>query len=440
MDSSPAPTPQPKRIAVLACGPSLKVGWHENKAKGFDVVVAVNTAAWRYSCDWLVFSDLHVIERGTPPRGGFVTCTPHGVELGLKTMPLPIGELNTDYLTPAMRAIAEEQGMGQCNWTLPNALRFAAEEWPGCEVTLFGFDCSEEPCVGGVNAPGSHDAGRWAKELPWVRECFRMGNVRLDGSCRASQMVREYLAGHVELADTRPLVLVPFFPPVIPDVAEGKKVRALLDEWRRRWDAAGSKHECAVITEKIGPAGWDCLWVNSDACAFAIRPGQPWDMKGALVLAALLASPRPLLVMDADAFVTDAAKFDRELKRLTVQNPPVATVEDCWTRLVKLPDGATVTQRQAGVMWFGGGAKLHAEIFNLYLAAWAEVGKQFAPDEPWLEQLVWSAVWACMGRHELPAALNVSHAKGEEARNKAAVVHWHGPSKWAHVTPSPVVP
>jgi len=424
-----------KRIAVLACGPSLKQGWHDNKAKEFDAVVAVNTAAWRYGCDWLVFSDTHV-ERGLTklPRIGVVTNSRAEITRNNAIRPLPIGESNTSKLTPAMRAIAEAQGMGQCGFTLPNALRFAAEEWPGCDVTLFGFDCSELPCVGGMNAPGSHDADRWARELPWVRECFRIGTVRLDDSCQASPMIRDYLAGTVELADTRPLVLVPFFPPVIPDVAEGKKVRALLNEWRRRWDVAGSKLDCAVITERIAPHGWgEPTWVNTEPFSAYIRAGQTWDMKGALVLAALLASPRPLLVMDADAWVMDAAKFDAEIKRLAVINPPLAMVRDEWAREIESPEGKTVRQRQAGVMWFGGGAELHKHIVEAYLVTWPIVAEQFQSDEPWLEQLVWSAVWADMGGHELPAVLNVSHYSHVEKRNKAAVVHWHGPSKWTQI-------
>ena len=146
--SNPANPPSKlTRIAVLCPGPSLKTSWNDGKAKEFDAVVAVTTAAWRYRCDWLVASDAHVFnpeKLRRLPCMGYVTHDNPGNKLplggsngeGMHRRSLPIGAINSPRLTPDMAQLAKSQGMGQCGWSMPNAVRFAHEEWPGCEVVI----------------------------------------------------------------------------------------------------------------------------------------------------------------------------------------------------------------------------------------------------------------------------------------------------------------
>jgi hypothetical protein len=254
--------------------------------------------------------------------------------------------------------------------------------------------------------------------------------------------VRAYLCGELsDLKDTRPLVVVPFFAPVklkddgTPNIEEGRKVRQLLDHWRKKWDASGCGLDVACITELVGPGGWAPLWVNIDQFKERgfVRPNQAFDYKGAQVLAALLTSPRPMLVMDADAFVVDAKRLERWVDVMMTANVPFATVPDGWVRPIETRLGKTVHQRQAGVMWFGGGKDLHARIVALYCSTWNIVAEQFADGEEWLEQLVWSAVWADMGAHQMPADVNVPHIAKPEQLATAAVLHVHGPRKWEYI-------
>jgi hypothetical protein len=166
-------------IAVLACGPSLKQHYHASMA--FDLVVAVNTAGWLFPCDWLAFSDRHIIEPVTSgtyalPRRGLLsnkgwrtTAQAHGLEWE----PLPIYDYRLKNLTPEMCGLAIQQGMTECGFTFPNALFFASRlaDQAGDRVHVFGFDCAmQEGDVAGVK--GYHTRKRWLTELPWIKACW----------------------------------------------------------------------------------------------------------------------------------------------------------------------------------------------------------------------------------------------------------------------------
>jgi len=175
-------------IALLCPGHSLTKTYHGDYNLS-DCVVAVNSAAWLFHVDWLVFSDRHIIEplrsREFPrPVEGVVTNGAHELWEGCKRVRMPIQDAASQHLTTAMRALAESQGMTECAWTFPNALHFALQlAGPTGKVDVFGFDCSfEELDVAGV--AGQHTAKRWEKELPWVRliwdhRCVQHGRAKL---------------------------------------------------------------------------------------------------------------------------------------------------------------------------------------------------------------------------------------------------------------------
>jgi hypothetical protein len=160
------------RIALLCPGPSLLSRFAP--AEEWDFVVAVNSAAWLYPVDWLVFSDRHIITPVTSgehprPRVGVVTNGAHELWPGCVRRRMPIQDAKSPHLTLAMRELAERQATSECGWTFPNALHFALRlAGPAGEVHVFGFDCTDDRLdVAGVE--GQHNAGRWARELPWVR-------------------------------------------------------------------------------------------------------------------------------------------------------------------------------------------------------------------------------------------------------------------------------
>lgn len=94
------------------------------------------------------------------------------------------------------------------------------------------------------------------------------------------------------------IVLVPFF-------GDRAKHRPLLD----RWIAAKKANASCVVWYALSdePETFDlpCARVDIGGFRDLIRPGQPFDVKGALVCAALLRFSDSILVLDADAFLAD---------------------------------------------------------------------------------------------------------------------------------------
>lgn len=188
------------KIAVLACGPSLVK--HYDTREAFDLVIAVNSAGWLYACDWLAFSDRHIIDPVASgdygwPRKGLLTNTGWQTAaklLRLEWRPLPIYDYRLKNLTPAMAGLCIDQGMTECGFTFPNALFFAGTFKPR-ELNVFGFDCAMTvEDVAGVK--GSHNRKRWCSELPWIREVLKpIERVKL--RCDASDKVKRWVLGKV---------------------------------------------------------------------------------------------------------------------------------------------------------------------------------------------------------------------------------------------------
>jgi hypothetical protein len=161
-------------IAVLSCGPSLPRFWSEERTKDYGSVIAINTAGWKFSCDWLCGSDLPVFEpivAGTipAPRIGCLTNVAMPIPIQLQRELLPIYHLNLRNLTPRMQAIAEAEGMSECAWTFPNALHFARSMAQGGEIHVYGFDAVPGADVAGQGVH-NHNNKRWRRELPWIQE------------------------------------------------------------------------------------------------------------------------------------------------------------------------------------------------------------------------------------------------------------------------------
>jgi hypothetical protein len=165
-----------KRVACLACGPSLPFCWGQVKGERWDAVVAVNTAGWLYACDWLAFADPPIaapILAGEcdAPRAGYLTHprTP---------LPSPGARAAFPLKQPGVICrYAEFLPHGEdplcCAYTFPNALAFScglAALLPG-EVHVYGMDfAAQQGDVCGVG--GDHKLGRWLSELPWIKHAW----------------------------------------------------------------------------------------------------------------------------------------------------------------------------------------------------------------------------------------------------------------------------
>ena len=184
------------KVAVLACGPSLVK--HYDTREAFDLVIAVNSAGWLYACDWMAFTDKHILAGDhVRPRAGYLTNKGWRTKveaLGLRWEPLPIYDYRLKNLTPAMAELCIGQGMTECGFTFPNALFFAGKHG-ATDLHVFGFDCSmTEEDVAGVK--GYHTRKRWATELPWIREVLKPIE-RVTLRCDAADNVKRWVLGKV---------------------------------------------------------------------------------------------------------------------------------------------------------------------------------------------------------------------------------------------------
>ena len=160
------------KVAVLSCGPSLTKYWQRERSESYGSVVAVNTAAWKFHCDWLVASYRHIFESAAllRPRLGCVTNSAMPIQAGFERRQLPLQADGTIH-SAWMQAAMQREGMDTCAWTFPNALAFARGIADGGEIDVYGFDA-----VPGVDVAGqgkdAHNNKRWRRELPWIREVW----------------------------------------------------------------------------------------------------------------------------------------------------------------------------------------------------------------------------------------------------------------------------
>ncbi len=222
------------------------------------------------------------------------------------------------------------------------------------------------------------------------------------------------------------LILVPWFGNV-------GRFEAMADAWVARYVESGTVAPWRYLTDVDLPARTGAMIDRYDLAGFSevIRPGQPFDVKGALVCAALLAHDEPLLVLDLDAQLLrdpapDLAPFMGRVIAMPVDAG--AITHDRSPRLN--PPYGTVLKLCAGVMFFGAGDR--GRLVAAYRKAWTEL----RPTLPWspplphlLEQHAWSLAARRRGGDVLSQAFNWS-PDHLGANALATVEHRYGLRKW----------
>lgn len=164
----------PKKVAVLACGPSLTETWTTDAAASYDLVIGVNTVAWVFPVDWLAFLDKEVltgcIDKGMLPKRGYIT---HAL------MKLPDG---SERIIPGAYnrkgdSLTRDVGLWShcCNYTFPCALQVAREVSAGGAIDVYGYDIAVGKADCAHKAVGDRSANRFGKELAWVGEYWPEG-------------------------------------------------------------------------------------------------------------------------------------------------------------------------------------------------------------------------------------------------------------------------
>jgi len=188
------------RIALLAAGPSLPEVYCDEFMDDYELIVAVNTAGWKFTHHWLFAFDRQiftpVFERKPGvclPLVGVQTNKPHreeAVRLGWRAeIPGPYYGLG---LTAEQRARA---GTERCIFTFPNALRFCLSRFPRASLDIYGMDYAiGKPCVGG--ASGDRGEKRFRREALWVREFWEEERITVYG--RAKRELLDFLAGRCD--------------------------------------------------------------------------------------------------------------------------------------------------------------------------------------------------------------------------------------------------
>lgn len=180
-------------IALLCCGPSLPEVWSNERFDEYQIVVAVNTAAWRYKCHWLCASDAHVFAPlwgGSHPLPllGVIANEPRGKEAklrGLRTIPLRLQ--GPEWLKGTGR---RPPNSVQCGFTMPNALAWCLSQTTGM-IDIFGCDFSTA-LLDFAGQKGNHDAVRWQRESAWLRVIWEPERIRVFG--RLAPSVLDYLS------------------------------------------------------------------------------------------------------------------------------------------------------------------------------------------------------------------------------------------------------
>ena len=165
-----------KRVALLVNGPSLSRVWDDGKTGNFDVVVAMNTAAWLFPCDYMVATDSPLIKGVTNegrqrPRKAMVCYPVHQTRLSQMGIPW-INIPNVPKVKP---------------FTFPRAILFALELAGNGTVELFGVDWSDTK-VDAAGVKGDHGPERWQKEADAVVKVWDRRIVAVHGELAANRL------------------------------------------------------------------------------------------------------------------------------------------------------------------------------------------------------------------------------------------------------------
>lgn len=235
------------------------------------------------------------------------------------------------------------------------------------------------------------------------------------------------------------LILVPFY-------GETEKFRPLLDRWfaaaRAAMPNARPQYDFVLLTDSEASVidaarTHGCGIAEFKLAGFAdlMRPGQPFDVKGALVCSFLLAHTYSVLVLDADAFLAkDPTEALAPFAAAPVAMPPDHGAL-LYGRRPKMDEPYTdVRKLCAGVQWFGS-APGRSRLVAGYRRAYEEI-MALAPRVPWtpqlphlVEQYAWSICSHRRGGQVLPATMNW-HAEHLGEWPGVIVNHHYGHPKW----------
>lgn len=239
--------------------------------------------------------------------------------------------------------------------------------------------------------------------------------------------------------------------------------RPLFGRWIQHHEKLGLADRIVVVSEDRGvdPPVINCVdsenskkveVIQLDVSGYAdvMRPGQPFDMKGALLCELLLQRPEAFLMLDNDAFLQRADYLDHpELpKDAVIAMPRDLGALGCSFGLQLHPPYAHVSKRCAGVMFCGPvqrvGRDLRKELVSRYCDAWKELltgGEDGGI--PWekhlsrlLEQHAWSYAAQQMEQPLLSDAWNwPDHFAdfGVEKPEEVFVHHYFGRKKWGEL-------
>lgn len=224
------------------------------------------------------------------------------------------------------------------------------------------------------------------------------------------------------------IILVPFF-------GDTRRFRPLLDKWIEAKRTAAPDIAWFALGENPEAYDLPTARVSIDGFRDLIRPGQPFDVKGALVCAAILRFPEAILVLDADAFLAqDPTKWLMPFRDCPIAMPSDhgALMHDRAAELDSPYCG--VRKVCAGVQWFGA-VPGRSRLVAGYRRAFEEL--RGLPRLPWrpalphlLEQYAWALAMNRRGGRVLPSVMNwAPHFLGESSH--AVVNHWFGREKWA---------
>jgi hypothetical protein len=223
------------------------------------------------------------------------------------------------------------------------------------------------------------------------------------------------------------MILAPYFGDV-------KRFGSFADTWLN----AARRYRDGALVGFIGdnPAPGHSLLCSAKPFSDCIRPGHPFDVKGALICDALgkIDPAEGALIIDLDALLM--ANPAAVLADFAAD--PIAMPADhgalIFFRSIQMDAPfADVTKHCAGVMWFGP-SPLRAKIPALYRAAWHELAA--LPRFPWsppfphlLEQYAWTLVNHRLGGATLPASMNWSSRFFGPCPG-AVIEHDYGHGKW----------
>jgi len=221
------------------------------------------------------------------------------------------------------------------------------------------------------------------------------------------------------------------FQIVIPYWGTDARYRRLLEEWLAAYKALALPYPVVIATDYDTPMqAKGVFWKNYSVKE--VRADYPFDYKGQLVCAAIMAIHTPLLVLDSDAIL----QHDPEPLLREFEHKPFAMPADEGALGLKIRNRhaqeTNVPKRCAGVLWFGPGAD-RAHLVREYLRAFEELlSGRYYEERRLFEQHAWSMVAHWTNAPFLPRTLNWCDLNTRNGPNpEAAIYHRIGQRKFS---------